>query len=90
MTDNTKLVTKVASSQAPPTLQINKTCVSPDFKSGECKNIRDCPSVYNEFKQSATDPEFIGYLKNSWAICDYFNGNVSIYSLLFKFKFNYF
>ncbi|CAG9797695.1 unnamed protein product [Chironomus riparius] len=57
---------------APPMNQrTGPPCRTPDEISGYCINVKQCPVVLNTFIQRQKDPEYIQYIRNSNARCDY-------------------
>lgn len=57
---------------APPVDQKSgPPCTTPDSINGYCINVRQCPVVLNTFLQRQKDPEYIQYIRNSNARCEY-------------------
>ncbi|KAG5674634.1 hypothetical protein PVAND_004588 [Polypedilum vanderplanki] len=46
-------------------------CNTPDSIRGFCINVKQCPSVLNTFIQRQRDPEYIQYIRQSNANCNY-------------------
>ena len=60
-------------------------CVGPDLLAGTCKSIRQCPAILNQFVARQNDQEYIQFVKNSNAICEYVQPNVSNQSMIVLF-----
>lgn len=57
---------------APPVDQKSgPPCTTPDSINGYCINVKQCPVVLNTFLQRQKDPEYIQYIRNSNARCEY-------------------
>ncbi|XP_040158699.1 uncharacterized protein LOC120897712 [Anopheles arabiensis] len=64
---------------APPTTLAplrTADCIGPDNREGYCINIRSCPDVLNEFVQRQRDPQYVQYIRQSNAVCNYIQPNV--------------
>ncbi|XP_053680039.1 venom protease isoform X2 [Anopheles nili] len=61
---------------APPTVQRTADCIGPDNREGYCISIRSCPDVLNEFVQRQRDPQYVQYVRQSNAVCNYIQPNV--------------
>lgn len=63
---------EVATQPPPPQQQESgPPCNTPDNISGFCINVRRCPVVLNTFTQRQRDPEYIQYIRQSNANCNY-------------------
>ncbi|XP_070505080.1 phenoloxidase-activating enzyme-like [Chironomus tepperi] len=57
---------------APPVNQNNgPPCRTPDNLNGFCINVKQCPIILNTFLQRQKDPEYVQYIRNSNARCEY-------------------
>ncbi|XP_055540538.1 venom serine protease Bi-VSP-like isoform X2 [Wyeomyia smithii] len=51
-------------------------CIGPDRREGYCISLRACPSLLNEFISRQKDPQYISFIQQSNAICNYIQPNV--------------
>ncbi|XP_058448816.1 uncharacterized protein LOC131428788 [Malaya genurostris] len=51
-------------------------CIGPDNREGYCISLRSCPSLLSEFLQRQKDPQYVRYIQQSNAICNYIQPNV--------------
>ncbi|XP_055614052.1 venom protease-like, partial [Uranotaenia lowii] len=51
-------------------------CIGPDSREGYCISLRSCPSLLNEFLKRQKDPQFVKFIQQSNAICNYIQPNV--------------
>lgn len=62
----------VPQNAAPPLEQrLGPPCLSPDNINGYCINVKQCPTVLNTFIQRQKDPEYVAYIRQSNANCNY-------------------
>lgn len=58
----------------PPPQELNSrgpACTSPDNLEGFCINVKECPAVLEEFLKRRNDPEYVRYIQQSNANCNY-------------------
>lgn len=64
----------------PPTTQANRSniqrCVDPKGEPGICISIRDCPGIRENFVSRQRDNEYVQYIRQSNAICNYIQPNI--------------
>lgn len=65
----TPQTTTMAPTPATDSRTAGKSCKDPNGKSGTCTNIKECPSVLNEFIAKSNDPRFIRFIKISNSFC---------------------
>ncbi|XP_062557292.1 uncharacterized protein LOC134222163 [Armigeres subalbatus] len=77
-TTTTTTTTTPRPTQPPTTLAPLRLadCIGPDNKEGNCISLRDCPVMLNEFLQRQKDPQYIRFIQDSNAICNYIQPNV--------------
>lgn len=51
-------------------------CIGPDSREGYCISLRSCPSLLGEFLQRQKDPQYVRFIQQSNAICNYIQPNV--------------
>uniref|UniRef100_A0A182QVG8 CLIP domain-containing serine protease n=1 Tax=Anopheles farauti TaxID=69004 RepID=A0A182QVG8_9DIPT len=51
-------------------------CIGPDSREGYCISIRSCPDVLSEFVRRQSDPQYVQYIRQSNAVCNYIQPNV--------------
>lgn len=61
---------------SPPVARAD-SCKDPNGFSGQCKDLRSCTSVLNEFLKRPTDAVYVGYIQNSNKLCQNVGQNVS-------------
>lgn len=57
----------------PPPQELNQgpPCTSPDNLQGYCITVQKCPKILAEFQRRRNDPEYVRYIQQSNAICNY-------------------
>ncbi|XP_059611209.1 transmembrane protease serine 9-like [Phlebotomus argentipes] len=67
-------------SPTPPTTQKNPTadssCRDPAGNTGVCVNIKECPPVLNDFLSKQNDPNYVRYIQQSNANCNYIQPHI--------------
>ncbi|CRL00605.1 CLUMA_CG013865, isoform A [Clunio marinus] len=66
-------VSQLVTTTTPPLMpeSLGNACRTPDDKNGYCTNVRKCQSVLTTFIQRQKDPEYIQYIRQSNANCNY-------------------
>lgn len=77
-TTTTTTTTPRPTTQAPTTLAPSRVadCIGPDNREGNCLSLRACPSLLNEFLQRQKEPQFVRFIQQSNAVCNYIQPNV--------------
>lgn len=57
-------------------IEPEKSCLSPDMFKGTCRHIQECSSLLGDFKNKATDKEYIEYIQLSNEQCKNVEGHV--------------
>lgn len=47
------------------------SCTSPENLNGFCTNVKQCPPILDEFLRRRQDPEYVRYIQQSNANCNY-------------------
>uniref|UniRef100_A0A182J2A7 CLIP domain-containing serine protease n=1 Tax=Anopheles atroparvus TaxID=41427 RepID=A0A182J2A7_ANOAO len=61
---------------APATTKRTADCIGPDNREGYCISIRSCPDVLNDFIRLQSNPDYVQYIRQSNAICNYIQPNI--------------
>lgn len=75
VTEPTRINTTPAPKPTTSSRAVSSTCNDPNGISGVCMNIKECPSILNEFVAKSKDPNYVQYIQRSNAKC----GNVQPY-----------
>lgn len=59
------------SQNAPLQQSLGPACTSPENFNGYCINVKQCPSILDEFLRRRQDPEYVRYIQQSNANCNY-------------------